>query len=347
MVSRHGGSPARRARAAALRAKGVPGEAWDPRGVPGSGWVTGAKDPAACARGGNGPTPATRGVAVAYTDAPGSDANWLTAGYASGGLGVPESNDRLFNIGWAVGMPHGGLTVLRELKFEPHTTGLVANPVAELQGLRNASLVSEAHIVVNDGEPHLLTGTEGRRAISADIELQWALLQAKLTFGAVVLAPIILPPPAGSVGGGEGGLSGVSVTMSVAAATVADGSREAQLVVRHGGANPGSSGTHAFTVFPGETLLTMRLLVDRVVVEAFIQGGRIAYTKTFVPAEWQHSAAPAGGQWHRHVHVGPRLVDGLRLGWRQRQAMIGAVPGTVLPPSPHLLFTKPYRWRRQ
>ena len=72
-----------------------PGEAYDPREVPGSGWVTGVKDPAACAN-----PAAADGVAIAYTEAVGSDAGWLTAGYESGGLGTPESNsDRLFNIG--------------------------------------------------------------------------------------------------------------------------------------------------------------------------------------------------------------------------------------------------------
>jgi hypothetical protein len=51
-----------------------------------------------------------------------------------------------------------------------------------------------------------------------------------------------------------------------------------------------SAARHVFTVLGGEQLLKMRLLVDRTIVEAFVQGGRVAYTKSHVPADWQHSA---------------------------------------------------------
>ena len=159
-----------------------PGQKYDPREVPGSGRVTGVKDPSACA----GPA-ADDDVAVAYTEAVGSDAGWLTAGYGSGGLGNGSSNDRLFNIGWATRMPHGGLTVMREIRYDPRTQALVANPVEELAGLRNASLVFEVNIGVEDGKPRLLEGTEGGMAISADIELEWTLppaAQASAVFGA-------------------------------------------------------------------------------------------------------------------------------------------------------------------
>lgn len=58
---------------------------YDPRRIPGSGWVTGVKDPASCAAGANG------GNAVVYSEATGSDAGWWTAGYESGGLGMPDA----------------------------------------------------------------------------------------------------------------------------------------------------------------------------------------------------------------------------------------------------------------
>ena len=75
----------------------------------------------------------------------------------------------------------------REIRYDPRTQALVANPVEELAGLRNASLVSEVNIGVEDGKPRLLEGTEGGMAISADIELEWTLppaAQASAVFGA-------------------------------------------------------------------------------------------------------------------------------------------------------------------
>ena len=192
-------------------------------------------------------------------------------------------------------MPHGGLTVLREVEYDPRTQGLVANPVAELASLRNASLVSELDVTVGAGTPsHLLKGTEGGRALSADIELQWSLpsaSQASATFGALLLSAPTSPAAGSNIS------SGVSVSVSVAAAAAADGSRAAELTVGHGAyAMPGRAhvlGVQArqtFTVLKSETTLAMRLLVDRIIVEAFIQDGRVAYTRSFIPAQWDHSA---------------------------------------------------------
>lgn len=45
-----------------------------------------------------------------------------------------------------------------------------------------------------------------------------------------------------------------------------------------------------FAVLANETALSLRILVDRVHVEAFVQGGRVAFTKSFTPPRWQHSA---------------------------------------------------------
>ena len=36
-------------------------------------------------------------------------------------------------------------------------------------------------------------------------------------------------------------------------------------------------------LLPGETSLSVRVLVDRVVVEAFVQGGRVQFTKSYIP----------------------------------------------------------------
>ena len=263
---------------------------YNPRRIPkAAGWVTGVKDPQRCAQGGDG------GNAVAYSEAVGSDSGWWTAGYASGGLGSPGAGDRLLNLGWVIKERHGALTVPRELHWEPATHGLLANPVDELVGLRNGSLyASSTNLTVEDGTPQLLQGTEGGQAISADVELSWELpppTVSSATFGVLVLSAPAEQTLANN--------SGVTVTVRVEAAA-ADDSRAATLTVFGcGSVGPGQVGTcgtqagarpHRFTVLKGEQRLQMRLLIDRTIVEAFVLGGRVAFTKVHTPADWRHSS---------------------------------------------------------
>ena len=214
---------------------------------------------------------------------------------------VRIGGDRLLNLGWVIKERHGALTVPRELRWEPETFGLLANPVEELANLRNGSISAAADFWVPDSYPQLLQGTEGGRAISVDVELAWVLPPATAsssTFGARVLsAPTKQPGPANTTTT----TVGVTVTVTVAAAAAADGSRAAVLTVFDCGSlaptgKPGAEcGTqanaarHHFTVLAGEHLLKMRVLVDRTIVEAFVQGGRVAYTKSHTPSDWRHT----------------------------------------------------------
>lgn len=209
--------------------------------------------------------------------------------------------DRLLNLGWVIKERHGALTVPRELRWEPATFGLLANPVEELASLRNGTISAEANITLTDGSAQLLQGTEGGQAISADVELAWVLPPATAsssTFGARFLsAPAKQPRPANSMA------VGVTVTVSVAAAA-SDGSRVAVLTIfdcgslastgrleasRNECGTQASAARHHFTVLAGEHLLSMRVLVDRTIVEAFVQGGRVAYTKVHTPADWRYT----------------------------------------------------------
>lgn len=271
---------------------------FNPRSIPGSGWVTGVKDPRRCAHSGDG-------NAVTYSEAVGSDSGWWTAGYESGGLGTPDAptGDRLLNIGWVIRERHGALTVPRELHWEPHTFSLLANPVTELARLRNSSLYSARNLSVEDGIPRMLSGTEGGGAISADVVLAWALPSPPGVATSVFGVRVLSDQAAQTIQ--DGNHTGVTVTVSVAAAAV-DGSRAAVLTVfacgglkrtksngtLHVGAceTQASAARHAFTVLSGEQMLNMRLLIDRTIVEIFVQGGRVAYTKSHVPVDWQHSA---------------------------------------------------------
>ena len=121
------------------------------------------------------PPPPPPGVSL--SDA-GPDATFFTAGYASGTLGQPEMGDRLLNIGWAVNlqfdplhMKHsydrsGGLTLPRELHYEPATQQILATPVRELATLRNATIASSGGISLPTGGAavHTVNGTRGGAA---------------------------------------------------------------------------------------------------------------------------------------------------------------------------------------
>jgi sucrose-6-phosphate hydrolase SacC (GH32 family) len=65
-----------------------------------------------------------------------------------------------------------------------------------------------------------------------------------------------------------------------------------QVRIRYDNATAPSNGraaTARFVVLPGETTIDLRVVVDRVIVEAFAQGGRVAFTKSFMPLRWQDS----------------------------------------------------------
>eukprot|EP01046_Picozoa_sp_COSAG06_P029640 COSAG06_NODE_2762_length_6327_cov_5.664740_6_plen_241_part_00 len=230
-------------------------------------------------------------VTASLTD-DGPDAGWFTAGYESGGLGLGTADDRLLNIGWAVGMgfdplhmkrggdKSGGLTVPRVLNFDAGTGAVVANPVPELVTLRNATLANESDVHLAPLSVHAVAGTGGGAAAAADIEVAFALpADGAAAFSVSVLSNL------GYLSRVELASHGVTVRVDVSA-PAADGSRTGTAeIVSHGAAacNPGSPfctpnstapETHdgqspltAFKVLPDERELELRVLVDRIIVE--------------------------------------------------------------------------------
>ena len=252
--------------------------------------ITGMKDPSLCANGNN---------VASMTDS-GPDVGWLTAGYLSGGLGLGTVEDRLLNIGWVTGMSFdplhmrrggdksGGLTVPREINYDPRLRTLVANPVRELVNLCNGTLTTEEHVQLSAGSPYALPGTGGGEAASADIDITVSLPAEAVVVGVVVLSNKGYVPP------GEGATNhGVQITATLTTPQ-SDGSRTGLVnISSHNAAAcvPGSkfpcedyrTAQSPLTLLPGETTLRMRVLVDRVVVEAFVQGGRVQFTKSYIP----------------------------------------------------------------
>jgi hypothetical protein len=180
------------------------------------------------------------------------------------------------------GFTHDHLTGLREVAYEPLTGGLISNPVRELVNLRNGSMANASAVVVKAGTPYVVAGTGAPAdASTSDVVVNFALpTAAGASFSVTVLANV------------SGGVvtGGVFVNVSVAAAD-ANGTRTGTATTGEvGGTDPeairgGGAATSKFSIFKGETVVDMRLLVDRSIVEAFIMGGRTVFTKTFGPPQ--------------------------------------------------------------
>jgi hypothetical protein len=124
----------------------------------------------------------------------------LEKGSASwwGASGGSDNNGRAMMIGWAtpdyVGAGAGDgfsfltrLTLLRELHWDVETSTLVSNPVPELLALRSGVLASERAISLSE-VPHIVPGTSGEAAASADVNVTFFNVSSNATsFGVCVL----------------------------------------------------------------------------------------------------------------------------------------------------------------
>jgi hypothetical protein len=197
----------------------------------------------------------------------------------------------------------GGLTLPRELHFDDATRQLLTNPVHELAALWNGTIAAEVGIKLTPGVLHTIKGTDGGSATSVDIEVEFAL---PASGGACTFSLVVLANKGYVVGGGDTVSNGVTVALTVSSKKRPDGSRPGAAKISAVGAAPciaaspycqnattpenGRVVTAPFTVLAGETTLALRVLVDRVIVEAFVQHGRVALTKSYIPRRWQDSA---------------------------------------------------------
>lgn len=115
-----------------------------------------------------------------------------------GASGGSDNNNRAMLIGWAtpdfVGAGAGDgfsfltrLTLLRELTWDLETSSLVSNPVPELLGLRAGVLASERSVPLSE-TLHIVPGTSGGAASSADVNITFSGVSANSSFGVCVLS---------------------------------------------------------------------------------------------------------------------------------------------------------------
>lgn len=196
-----------------------------------------------------------------------------------GGQGGADNNDRMMIIGWALpdwnsaGTPQRQttgaltrLTLLREVNFDVPTQGLVSNPVPELAALRTAVIANETGVALSP-EPHVVGGTEGGAAASADVVVTFSGFSDGDVFGACVLS--------------SGNITGIAIAITVNA-TDATATLKTCNATLSGDAD--DSETSAGTTFPllGDSTITLRVLPDRSVADFFLQGGRWAGTTSWL-----------------------------------------------------------------
>ena len=155
------------------------------------------------------------------------------------------------------------------------------------------------------------------------------------------------------VGGSENTSSGVSIEITVGPTQPA-GPRLGTAKISAVGAAPcvaaspfcdnatrpedGAVVTATFAVLATEPTLALRVLVDRVLVEAFVQRGRVAFTKSFIPRRWQDSAVPllaaasgGGGGGEALLTVSRVSVWSMGCGWVNNTEGGGGLAGKDKP----------------
>jgi Glycosyl hydrolases family 32 N-terminal domain/PAN domain len=121
----------------------------------------------------------------------GGRADWF------GGQGGSDNNNRMMIVGWAMPDYNGPagpgitfltrLTLVREVNYDAALGSLVANPLPELVNLRSGTLASETGVALG-AAPHLVPGTGGGAAASADINITFSGFAPGDSFGACVLS---------------------------------------------------------------------------------------------------------------------------------------------------------------
>ena len=186
--------------------------------------------------------------------------------YSESGVVPPESSGhpaasphwgraktRFVQQGWIADL--AALTVVRELRFDPSVQqSLVSLPVAELTSLRGAlPLANFSGRTLAAGQPALAM-VNGSAATVADVEID-----IKMPKGAV---PFRL----------DVGALGAHIQLACSPASASQ--PVAGLTLFAPGRERGKTTRQSYTLSPGETTTSLRVLVDKVALEVFAGGGR-------------------------------------------------------------------------
>ena len=164
------------------------------------------------------------------------------------------------------------MSLVRELSFDRASQSLVTNPIQEYAALRTGTLARGTDLQLLPGAPLHTPSLAPGAGAAIDI-----LVALNLTAGEALAFELQLL--ADQQGGSMNATSGLeigagSLGVNVSATTTADGSRRGLLSYR----GTTYHGTQPFTVLKGEATVELRVLVDRVIVEAFAQHGRAQLT---------------------------------------------------------------------
>mmetsp|Transcript_18496 Transcript_18496/g.54844 ORF Transcript_18496/g.54844 Transcript_18496/m.54844 type:complete len:499 (-) Transcript_18496:31-1527(-) len=228
-----------------------------------------------------------------------------------GAQGGPANNNRMMMIGWVRDF-HGDagpgitfltrLSLLREVNWDVKTASLVANPVPELSGLRTEVIASETVPSIPSGELHLVNGTGGGVAASADVNITFTANLANASFGACVL----------NDGTSTGGI-GIAIQSDSGGGSGGARTFKANVGLCH---NVQENLGVPFTVFGDENEITVRILPDRSVADFFVQGGRFSATEGWIEAAPRKPEDSNVIVWADTPAVGAKIeVHAMGCGW--------------------------------
>ena len=179
-------------------------------------------------------------------------------------------------------------------------------------GLRNGTLAKASAVTVSPGTPRIIAGT----GAPADASTSDVLVSVNVPKEAATITVNVLANTSSSSGSGTAITGGVELNVTFNPAAVRNGAQTATATICTISPTHGGCGSRQFQIFQDEATVDIRLLVDRSIVEAFVMGGRVVFTKMFYPADGTvpdtHVALQAAGA---AVTVGSVQVFSMGCGW--------------------------------
>ena len=199
----------------------------------------------------------------------GDNFNWVAMG--PNGPDPSVDSGRLLIVGWVYGPPApSSMSLIRDMSYDVAARQLVSFPVPELTKLRGAAVL-ENHSL-GPVAPGALATLPLPAAVggSADVLLSFSMHNAAAEgFGVAVRAP----PHA------YAGVAAVTMTVDRIGPADVAGSRNISLsfVTPDPKMDHDSNANATVLLLKGESTLDVRVLVDKSIVEFFVQRGRVAY----------------------------------------------------------------------